>query len=596
MVKLEISLDDLREEIESQQPQTSTNNTVTFNDLATIYEKIGLVFPGWKITEDDPNNIIKHRNIQLVAEPPEQKVCPSCLQDQDVYKHGVRETLFLDIPRINYQVGLLVKRQRLRCLKCQKAFLPSFDELDTKRKMTRRLIEWIEERAKRYTYAEVARECGVSAKQVREIWLQKHPITINQMPDRPAPEFLGIDEVYVGLKYRCVLTDLKERKVYDVLDDRLRDSVQTYFKRLKNRDAIRFVCIDMHGQYKDAIRNAGLTAKIVVDKFHVISLAIRALDKVRIRLQKDIKNDKSRKALQRLGKVILRQRRHKVDEAGSKILYLWLKDSSDLKTAYWLKEGVIKLYDFSTREKATTHLEEWMASIPPYLTEFQALKQTYREWRETILNYFDICELPNGANINNGFTEQVNRQIKAINSRGRGYRFEYLREKVLQGEFGAKIERDGGHRKEFRKVVEKEDKKKENKESVVAEGAEQEKTPKKRGAKPYVEREIKDLYKLSSEVAHLEEIDMETVEREFDYDKQIEFLVNHSKEVEEAENAHLSEVMREQMEEMRALKQVNQYFKKNAGNEAQLQFDFSVSLSSAPDVTNVDNGYAGNNS
>lgn len=512
----------LGEESEKQQSLNHISDLVTQNDFTLIQEKIGLVFPGWEADTNNDLNQIKENNILLVVKSPTSEECPQCKTEENVYKHGVREAIFLDIPRNNYRVGLLVKRQRLRCLKCKKAFFSPLAELSIKRKMTNRLVEWIEEKAKRDTYANVARECGVSAKMVREIWLEKHPVIKGKLPDRAVPKFLGIDEVYVGMKFRCVLTDLKEKRVFDILDDRMRDSLQKYIRNLPNKNAIQVVCIDMHDQYLEAIHNVALKAKIVVDRFHVVSLAIRALDKVRIRLQKDLRSDKERKELRRLGKILLRQRRQRLNDSGRAALEKWLSRYPELNVAYWLKEGVVGLYahGIGNRTEAEEHYEQWLAALPHDLKEFTELVKTIEKWKEEIFAYFDVTELPNS--VSNGFTEQVNRQIKAINSKGRGYRFDYLREKILQGDIGAKIKHGGAYRRVFKNsAVDISGKVKQCKPKEEEDGSDKKTEGKKRGAKPYAVREEKEQY-VSPLIVIAE---AERLKVDFSYTTQINLLV-----------------------------------------------------------------------
>jgi transposase len=95
------------------------------------------------------------------------------------------------------------------------------------------------------------------------------------------PEWLGIDEIHLAGAPRCVLTNLRQRTMLDLLRDRHRATVVAFLQRLPSRPRVDLVAMDMWRPYKEAVTAALPQATIVVDKFHVLRMANAALEVVR---------------------------------------------------------------------------------------------------------------------------------------------------------------------------------------------------------------------------------------------------------------------------------------------------------------------------
>ncbi|HBM24913.1 MAG TPA: ISL3 family transposase, partial [Alcanivorax sp.] len=83
------------------------------------------------------------------------------------------------------------------------------------------------------------------------------------------PRILGIDELYLNKRYRCILTNIEERTLLDLLATRRQDVVTNYLMKLKDRQKVEIVSMDMWNPYRAAVKAVLPQARIVVDKFHV---------------------------------------------------------------------------------------------------------------------------------------------------------------------------------------------------------------------------------------------------------------------------------------------------------------------------------------
>ena len=74
-------------------------------------------------------------------------------------------------------------------------------------------------------------------------------------------------------------------KLIDIVEDRRLSTLKPYFMRFSKeaREGVTHVVIDMYAPYMTLIKEVFPNAKIVLDKFHVVQLLSRALNKTRIR-------------------------------------------------------------------------------------------------------------------------------------------------------------------------------------------------------------------------------------------------------------------------------------------------------------------------
>lgn len=173
-----------------------------------------------------------------------------------------------------------VVRQRYRCTACGRTFLEPLADMDEQHAATRRLVAYIQREALRRTFVSVAQEVGLAESTVRRIFGQ-HTYALEAVRQVVTPEWLGNDEIHLGGKPRCVLTNVRQRTMLDLLRDRRRSTVAAFLQRLPNKERVELVAMDMWRPYKEAVNVVLPHATIVVDKFHVLRLANAALEAVR---------------------------------------------------------------------------------------------------------------------------------------------------------------------------------------------------------------------------------------------------------------------------------------------------------------------------
>lgn len=362
-------------------------------------------------------------DLKFIVEAVEPRaICPECY-DTNFYKHGTTERFVRDLNMFNQRVGIVVKGNRYKCRECGKTFTERYYSFDDRDKITNRLREHIKKASLKEPFASIANEFALSPPTVKRIF-NEYVAEQEDTMTFYTPRILGIDEVHLNKHMRAVFTNIEKQTILDILTNRNKLMIIKFLKKLPDRQKVEIVTMDMWQQYKDAVSETLPNARIVIDKFHVVQYANKALESVRKSFRKSLP-DAQRKLLMHERFVLLK---NKEDLNVHELLSRdgWFSTFSVLRTAYYLKEGLRDMYNCESKQQAIEYYEHWKNSIPLDMTAFHDVVGIIENWKTEIFNYFDYF-------VTNAFTESVNNLIKHIEKRGRGYSFEVLRAKVLFG-------------------------------------------------------------------------------------------------------------------------------------------------------------------
>ena len=349
------------------------------------------------------------------------RLCPHCGRSKETVVHAQKSLYIRDLPSHGKSVAIHLNVPRLKCKPCNQTFTATVPEVDTTRQMTERLVKWVGRQALEYTYAEVAKQVGVDEKTVRNVF-DAYVLELEKQFQRETPVWLGIDEIKLG-RFRAIFTNIQGRTLVDMLPDRYGTSIEAFLRSLPDKAKVTHVAMDMWRPYRIAVSKELPQARIVVDKFHVVSKANAAFETVRRTLDKTDK--KHALGLKRSHKLFAK-RAADLDDAQYLTVSGWLNSFPLLSSAYDLKERLYAIYEVQTKEEAWGEYLHWESTIPPELDKaFRPVKTAFRNWQEYILNYFD------DVRITNAFTESFNAKVRGVYRDGRGYTFERLRAKVL---------------------------------------------------------------------------------------------------------------------------------------------------------------------
>ena len=377
---------------------------------------------GWNPTKrhlDDDGYVIEAEYTVL------PKACTKCGNIGNLYKHGPKPIYIRDSPIRGRPVRILAHAQRFKCRECGGTFIQPLGGIHQDSRMTSRCVEFIQTQCLRQTFLHIAELVGCDDKTVRNL-AGDYIARLNAEYKPWLPEWLGIDETQIDGKLRCIITDVVNRLPIDMLPDRDKPSVTSWLWQFKDKGVVKGLAIDMWRPYKDAAQAVFPGLPVIIDKFHVVKMANKAMDDIRISLAKDQDRATGKDWMRR--KALLRMRYKNLDEKGRFNLQMWLDNEPHVATAYKLKESFYDIYDAPTKEEAKRRLDAWRESVPAAMKKgkksFAPLLTATRNWREEILAFFDHP-------ISNGYTEALNGVAKVINRSGRGYSFEVLRARLL---------------------------------------------------------------------------------------------------------------------------------------------------------------------
>lgn len=352
--------------------------------------------------------------------PPEY--CIKCFHNNTLVRNGTTKTVFRDLPIYSKPVAIYLVIQRFKCNNCGNISYQSSESIDASHRMTRRLVDYIVKKAYQSTFTHVATEIRIDEKTVRNVFSNNVDHQLKQLRIE-TPEILGIDEVHLIGKPRCVITNIEQGTIVDMLKTRNKSVLMAYFTSLKNKENIRVVTMDMWRPYFDVVSATIPHAKIVIDKFHVVKMASEAMENVRKAIRKEL-TQKERIQLKN-DRYLLLKGNHQLTPMEKLSMESWLVQYQLLGQAYALKESFYNIWNNKTRKEAEEAFNTWSKQIPAELIDyFIPIVTTVDNWHKSIFNYFT-------ARYTNATTEALNGLIKIMNRDGRGYSFEVLRAKML---------------------------------------------------------------------------------------------------------------------------------------------------------------------
>jgi transposase len=360
--------------------------------------------------------------------------CPRCGRRAQVKERPVVH--YVDLPVYGTPMSLAWKKHRMRCptARCaMKSWVLADHRIAAKNcLLTTRAAKWatVQVGGGR-TVSEVAAELACDWHTVNdavvtygEALLEADRKRLNQT------SAIGLDEtsfVREGEKkqtsFATTVADVANHQIIDILPTREYVDVAAWINKQPAawKERIRFGALDMSATYAAVYSVTLPKASQVVDPFHLIALANRALDAVRRRVQNEQLGHRGRKddPLYRARRVLLRGEERLDEKAAARLASLLELGDPDgeVAIAYRIKERLRDFYATFDPTEARAMLEELQRhcvkrAMPP---EIQRLGRTIRQWFDKIAN-FHI------ARVSNGPTESLNNLIKRVKRIGFGFR------------------------------------------------------------------------------------------------------------------------------------------------------------------------------
>lgn len=373
--------------------------------------------------------------------------CPSCGKYTSSIHDKLKPIELKGLKIMEYNTKIIIIKRRFICHKCNKKFTENVDINMKNHTLSNKLEQKVLKDLLNYNLSlkYIAKENNISEIEVRRIFeeaMNTHPKHLKTLP-----KVISFDEFKADTergKYAFVLNDIVHKKCLDILPSRKKEDLIQYFTYIENRPSVQFVVSDMYEPYLLVTQIMFPKAKYVVDRFHYIKYIMDALDKIRIRLQKEygynskeyrmLKNKKNVSLLRKYSNDInwwtyskRYKNGHMIEILNYNIREQLLKINGELELGYQLKELFLDIVNHTDYDHAKEELLNWISLCnESQIPEFIEVSNTIENWLEYIANSF-IDE-----KYSNGFTEGLNNKIKVIKRVGFGYKnFEFFRLRIL---------------------------------------------------------------------------------------------------------------------------------------------------------------------
>ena len=220
-----------------------------------------------KITETE-------KKIEIAIEMKRQmQKCPQCGQKTDRV-HDYRKQKIRDMSSFGRAVTLLLRKRRYACV-CGKRFYEKNSWLEKYQRETKRTtLAILKDCGTTASYTEIGKRYGVSGATAARRFDR-----LQMEAPKKLPEVLGIDEFRGnsgGEKFHCILTDIENHRVADILPTRLERDLIDYFKKY-DRSTVKYFVSDMYKPYAEIAKTYFPGAIHVIDRYHWVRQAYSSL-------------------------------------------------------------------------------------------------------------------------------------------------------------------------------------------------------------------------------------------------------------------------------------------------------------------------------
>ena len=358
--------------------------------------------------------------------------CPHC-GAQELYAHGYYHRMLSLKGRDGARKRIKLKQKRYRCRCCGKTFYQSSEHIGVGKWQRRnaRLNDSISrECANGVSNSKIAEKFRISASTVERQLHRNHEQLLREQLNYSCPQIMGIDEHSIhrgrtkGHKFAVTLADLSHHRIYEVFEGKERKTLESNLRRLKGREKVKVVCMDLSSPFRSMVMRLFPNAKIVADRFHVIRLIIATfhefckVEDENIRWKRGITG-------------ALRTKGENLTNKQKQLLEKEFEQHPAIRIAYEFKEELCSLLNMKNQKKINCiplikRLKEMVWMLLHDAPEiFKKLGRTLRLWLEPIIRMWRFTK-------SNGITEGFHRKMKLIQRRAYGYRnFQNYRLRVL---------------------------------------------------------------------------------------------------------------------------------------------------------------------
>lgn len=258
---------------------------------------------------------------------------------------------------------------------------------------------------------------------------------------------IGIDEVawQTGPRYLSTVYEIAHdcRRLLWVGEDRQVKTLEGFFNWLgpERSTQLKFICSDMWHPYLKVIAERAAQAIHVLDRFHIVARMNKAIDEVRAKEARELKDKGYEPVLKGTRWCLLKRPENLTQSQEIKLADL-LRYNLKTVRSYLLKEDFEFLWGYVSPYWAGQFLERWCSrTLRSRIEPMKRLARSFREHRPLILNWFQARKEISAAAV-----EGFNNKLKLITRKAYGFRTFRAAELALYHNLGALPEPEGTHR------------------------------------------------------------------------------------------------------------------------------------------------------
>ncbi len=367
------------------------------------------------------------------------KACYSCghVFDGKIIKYGFK-TSTIKIPNVSgFNTYLKLKKQRYFCKHCNSTFTLETSVVNRNCFISNNTKLAIALNAKdKISEKDIAKNHNVSHSTVNRVidsFYEYYKPTFNYLPKHLCfDEFKSVKSAAGAMSF--IFCDAESGKIIDIVENRRLHVLKDYFLQYSKaaRFSVKTIVIDMYSPYISLIKMVFPKAKIIIDKFHILQLFSRALNKTRIKVMNMDKKNYNK--LKKYWKLLLKDnasidfvnyryhRSFKNQMREIDIINYLLDLDPELRASYELYHNVRFCIKNKDLDLLIRILNDNTHKVSDYMrTSIKTIKK-YIAYVGNALKY----------DFNNGVLEGINNKIKVIKRIAFGYKcFYHFKNRIL---------------------------------------------------------------------------------------------------------------------------------------------------------------------
>lgn len=402
--------------------------------------------PNIKFSKEFSTIIKKHVTYTLITgtltySPDICPICGSIYENHNIIKNGFKPSDIKLLPCNGNPTILRLKKQRFLCKECGHTFSARTNIVDEHCYISRQIkLKILDNLKLKISEKDIAYLNYISHSTVsraidnnyQSFQVKSQYLPVNLMFD----EFKSTKDAKGSMSF--IYADSDTHQILDIVENRQLPFLKNYFSKFTkdSRNNVKTICIDMYSPYISLINEYFPSAQIVIDRFHIVQLLNRALQKTRIEIMKEFSTSSMEyKRLKRYWKLITKNRTelNSIHFSHRTHFKRWVSDMTIVDTSIAvndiLKETYyayqILLMDISRKDGKLLkkHLNE---------LENANISDSFKSAIKTLLGYSSYILNALDTPYSNGPIEGLNNYIKVIKRIAFGYKsFFHFRNRIL---------------------------------------------------------------------------------------------------------------------------------------------------------------------